>query len=400
MHRRWWTPAVFLLGSLLLSACGGGGGNSEPATPAAQEPTPPTTPSPAPPTGDDPVFPTSEWVSATPADMNMDVAKLNQARDYSLTGGGSGFITRKGRRVYSWGNTTALYDLKSATKSVGGMALGLALDDGLLRLGDSAQMHLSTLGVPPTSNRNTGWLSQITIVELATHTAGFEKPGGYVPLQFQPGTTWFYSDGGLNWLADVLTQVYGEDLNSLLFSRVWSTIGITDAAASSNGSLQWRSNAFRDDKLNGVKRREFGSGISASVDAMARIGYLFLRRGMWDGQRLLPESFVDAVHTPRPEVAKMDNPQVAEYPTATANYGMMWWTNTTGELPDVPRDTFWAWGLGDSLIVVIPSLDLVIARTGNNPDDPSLPQLRTERNGDYKVLAPLLTPIVQSVSGD
>jgi CubicO group peptidase (beta-lactamase class C family) len=198
----------------------------------------------------------------------------------------------------------------------------------------------------------------------------------------------------------VLTQVYGQDLNSLLFSRVWSNIGITDADATPNGSLVWRSNAFRDDKLNGVKRREFASGISASVDAMARIGYLFLRRGMWDGQRLLPESFVDAVHTPRPEVANMANPQVADYPTATANYGMMWWTNTTGELPDVPRDTYWAWGLGDSLIVVIPSLDVVIARTGNNPDDPSLPQLRTERNGDYKVLAPLLTPIVQSVTGD
>jgi len=50
--------------------------------------------------------------------------------------------------------------------------------------------------------------------------------------------------------------------------------------------------------------------------------------------------------------------------------------------------------------VVIPSLDLVIARTGNNPDDPSLPQLRTELNSDYGVLAPLLTPIVESVTDD
>jgi hypothetical protein len=69
-------------------------------------------------------------------------------------------------------------------------------------------------------------------------------------------------------------------------------------------------------------------------------------------------------------------------------------------MPGVPRDAYWAWGLGDNLIVVIPSLDLVIARTGNNPDDSSLPQLRTDRSGDYKVLVPLLTPIVESVTDD
>jgi CubicO group peptidase (beta-lactamase class C family) len=188
--------------------------------------------------------------------------------------------------------------------------------------------------------------------------------------------------------------VYGEDLNSLLFSRVFSPIGISD------DMLIWRDNSSRTDKLNGVKRREISSGIDASVDAMARIGYLFLRDGVWDGQRLLSESFVELVHTPRPESAAATNADPEHDPTATVNYGVLWWTNTSGELPGVPRDAYWAWGLGDNLIVVIPSLDLVIARTGNNPDDPSLPQLRTERNSDYRVLEPLLTPIVESVTDD
>ena len=75
----------------------------------------------------------------------------------------------------------------------------------------------------------------------------------------------------------MLTQVYGEDLNSVLFSRVFSTIGIT------NDMLVWRENSYRPDMLNGVKRREISSGIQANVDAMARIGYLFLRDGVWDG---------------------------------------------------------------------------------------------------------------------
>jgi CubicO group peptidase (beta-lactamase class C family) len=332
--------------------------------------------------------------------MNMDVAKLDQARDYSLTGGGAGFITRRGRVVYTWGDTTARYDLKSATKAIGTIALGLAVDDGRLRLTDSAQMHLPSLGVPPNGNRTTGWLDEITVLQLATHTAGFEKSGGYGALDFRPGTTWRYSDGGVNWLADVLTQVYGEDLKTLLFSRVWSTIGITDASVIPGGSLFWRENVQRDHTLNGLERRELASGIEASVDAMARIGYLFLRRGVWDGQRLLSESFVDTVRTPRAEVANTVNADAADFPAENVNIGVLWRTNASGELADLPRDAYWGHGLGDNLIVVIPSLDLVIARTGNDPDDPTLPQLRAERGGHDGAVVTLLTPIVQSVTDD
>jgi CubicO group peptidase (beta-lactamase class C family) len=93
------------------------------------------------------------------------------------------------------------------------------------------------------------------------------------------------------------------------------------------------------------------------------------------------------------------NADPAGFPNVTANYGVLWWTNAAGALPNIPTDAHWAWGLGDSLIVVIPSLDLVIARTGNNPDTlPALPQWRAGWNGDYAVLAPFLNPIVESVA--
>jgi CubicO group peptidase (beta-lactamase class C family) len=316
--------------------------------------------------------------------MHMDEALLGQARDYALTGGGSGIITRHGEAVMTWGDQSALYVLHSSSKSVGVTALGLALQDGLVTLDDSAQSHLPGVGLPPTENAATGWLGDITIRQLATHTAGFDKPGGYIPLIYQPGTTWSYSDGGANWLADTLTATFGSDLKTLMFSRVFSFLGIT------NNNLTWRNNAYRDKTLNGVMRREFGSGISASVDAMARIGYLYLRNGSWDGANILPATFVQQASRPAPGVVGLPVPDYSAFPDASDHYGLLWWNNGDGTLADVPTDAYWSWGLQDSLIIVIPSLDIVIARAGSG--------WRPSWNANYSALQPFLGPIAKSVS--
>ncbi|MBU2478341.1 MAG: chitobiase/beta-hexosaminidase C-terminal domain-containing protein, partial [Gammaproteobacteria bacterium] len=204
-------------------------------------------------------WPTTGWLTSTPADAGMDQTLLDQARTYALTGGGSGFITRGGKLVMSWGDPQLTYDLKSSTKSIGVSVLGLALQDGLVGLTDKAQLHLPDVGDPPATNVATGWLDDITLQQLANHSSGFDKDGGFISLLFQPGTTWSYSDGGANWLADILTVTYGDDLNNVLFSRLFSKLGI------STTDLVWRNNAYRGDTINGIKRREFGSGISANV---------------------------------------------------------------------------------------------------------------------------------------
>lgn len=148
------------------------------------------------------IWPLPEWQKAAPAEAGMDKAKLEAARKYALTGGGSGYITRHGKLVMSWGDPRRRYDLKSTTKSIGVTALGLAIADKKISLADKVVQHHPTFAVPPKSNQQTGWVNQITIQHLATQTAGFEKPGGYTKLTFAPGTKWAYSDGGPNWLAE------------------------------------------------------------------------------------------------------------------------------------------------------------------------------------------------------
>lgn len=85
----------------------------------------------------------------------------------------------------------------------------------------------------------------------------------------------------------------------------------------------------------------------------ARLGLLYLQRGMWNGERLLPEEFVDFVQTPAPA-----------WPEPI--YGGLFWLNTADEtgrgsrIPSLPPDAYNAAGAGDQRTYIIPSRDLVI----------------------------------------
>jgi CubicO group peptidase (beta-lactamase class C family) len=334
-------------------------------------------------TGQAAEFPAATWSRTTPAQAGMDEARLKQARDYALTGEGSGVIVRHGQIVLAWGDEAQRYDLKSSSKAIGVALLGLALKDGKMALDDPAVKYQPELGLPPESNRATGWIPQITLRQLANQTAGFEKPGGYGKLLFAPGSRWSYSDAGPNWLAECVTLAYGRDLDEVMFERVFTPIGIK------RSDIVWRENAYRPKEINGLKRREFGSGFSANVQALARLGTLYLNRGRWGDTQILPEEFVALVGRPAKE-----NAGLAEYDdshgNASEHYSLLWWDNGDVTIPGLPRDAFWSWGLYESLVVVIPSLDVVVARAGPK----GWARTGTEH---YDVLKPFLEPIAASV---
>ena len=319
--------------------------------------------------------------------LGMSPAELEEAKRYALSAGGSGMIVRRGRAVMRWGDQQKRYDIKSATKSFGATMLGVAIKEGKIELDAPARRYHPTLGVPPQSNVQTGWLDEITIRHLATQTAGFEKPGGYERLLFKPGTQWHYSDGGPNWLAECITLQYRRDLEELMFDRVFTPLGIT------RDDLRWRKNQYREHEIDGIPRREFGAGIHANVEALARLGYLYLNNGRWQNDQILPQAFVALVSRPMKSV--IGRPEWSDtHGNASEHYSLLWWNNGDGAVADVPRDAYWAWGLYDSLIVVIPSLDLVVVRGGERGR--SLP--REEGASHYDVLQPFLGPIVASVN--
>ena len=340
------------------------------------------------------------WAKVDASAVGMTQDPLTAAGDFAqdvpdgpTADSGNGMIVRHGQLVHFWGDIDERKEVKSVTKSMGGIVFGLAIDDGLVGLRDLAVNHMATFGTPPDTNATAA--QTITLAQLATHTAGFQKPGGFVAIEsFGPGTTWSYSDAGLNWLADVLTEKYQQDLSTLANTRVWSVLGVT------NDDIVWRSNLQRPPTRNGgtLQYRELASGLLTNVNAMARVGLLFLRKGMWKEERVLEESFVTQVQTPLPENAGLALPNSAGFPHAVDDYGVLWWTNKSGQLANVPTDAYWAWGLGEALIVVIPSLDLVIARNGGQSPSAVSPGARTWNDdnwdGNPAVLAPFLDPIV------
>ena len=186
-------------------------------------------------------------------------------------------------------------------------------------------------------------------------------------MQFAPGSGWFYSDGGANWLADLLTVSYMTDLRAVMRSRVLKPMCIA------NDKLVWRTNIYRPHTLRNVERREFGSGISTSVDVMARFGLMLLRDGRWKTTQILPPTFADLAGHPADGLGTLPrlDPDPRKCPGANKQYGLLFWTNGDGHVPDLPHDAYWAVGQGTTFILVAPSLDIVAARAGPDWPGPS-----------------------------
>ncbi len=93
-----------------------------------------------------------------------------------------------------------------------------------------------------------------------------------------------------------------------------------------------------------------------TVRNWARIGLLYLRDGVWNGQRLLPEGFAKFVSTPAPAWRRPE-------------YGGQFWVNGVGNW-NLPRDAYFASGAGGQHTFVVPSHDLVMVRMGHQRGAP------------------------------
>jgi CubicO group peptidase (beta-lactamase class C family) len=105
----------------------------------------------------------------------------------------------------------------------------------------------------------------------------------------------------------------------------------------------------------------------------ARLGLLYLRRGMWQGKRVLPEWWADFVSTPAPS-------------WSSGCYGGQFWLNRAGDYR-LPDDAYYMAGIGEQRVFIVPSQDLVVVRLGHRAGDDTA---RDAINAMLGRLAPLL----------
>ena len=94
-----------------------------------------------------------------------------------------------------------------------------------------------------------------------------------------------------------------------------------------------------------------GNGIWMTTSDMAKFGQLFLNEGQWEGQQVVPASWVE-------ESTSLQY----QRNTGSADYGYQWWVRTFGAQD---YDAFFAQGHAGQYIFVVPQLQLVVAFTSD-----------------------------------
>ena len=158
------------------------------------------------------------------------------------------------------------------------------------------------------------------------------------PLVRQPGTVWDYEnyDTLLGVLA--LKKALGDDQTYAEFPRrrLLDRIGMRNTLLSTD--------RFGDFILS--------SQVYTNARDLARFGLLYLNGGVWNGERLISEEWIDFTRTPAPATA------------ATGNfYGGQWWL-VPDDRTDVPRTAYSTAGNRGQYVIVVPDHDLVIVRRG------------------------------------
>jgi CubicO group peptidase (beta-lactamase class C family) len=162
-------------------------------------------------------------------------------------------------------------------------------------------------------------------------------------LVAEPGSRWEYSDPGFSHLSLVFAHITGSELDSFLNERLFGPVGVPPVSWSRSGG----------GKCIGPHTVAH-CGLVLSSRELARCGYLLLRRGVWDGRQLVSEDWIERATRP----SQPFNPQ----------YGYGFWVNTNGNMwKELPTDAFAMMGYRGNRCWVVPSLDLVVARTGSGP---------------------------------
>jgi parallel beta-helix repeat protein len=251
-----------------------------------------------------------------------------------------------------------LHELYSCTKSVSSALIGIAIGAGFI---DSVQHRVLDFFPNRTFANLDSRKQAITLEHLLTMTSGLpwdewtytygdsrndvtRMMNSYDPVQFvldrpmvsEPGTQWVYNSGGSHLLSAIINKTTGTDMLSFAKKRLFEPLGISN--------LLWSTDAFQ--------RIPWGfMGLNLTPLDMAKLGFLYLNNGTWDGQQIIPAEWV----------AKSTTSLISADPAWAGpgwGYGYQWWTRPSANV-------YMARGYMGQNIIVAPDYDLVVVFTAS-----------------------------------
>jgi CubicO group peptidase (beta-lactamase class C family) len=317
----------------------------------------------------------ADWPSASPEQAGLDadiLCSLAARLDRFQWNVHSVLVARDGQLVLEtyrtgadqvWGTDLGVithtadmpHDVRSVSKSVVSLLVGIALDRGLIGSIDEPVLGL----LPEYAATRTPEKDRIRLRHLLTMTSGFAwneglpyehprnserllyesaEPYRYVLEQTtisEAGEQWSYNGGNTMLLGAVLQDATGQPLVEFAREALFEPLGITD--------FTWTT-------VEPSGEPAASGGLRLRPRDMAKIGQLVLNGGTWDGRRIVSEQWIRESTEPRYDGWR------------SHRYGYQWWV---GESRVRDRDVAWvaAWGLGGQRIYIVPAYDLVAVIT-------------------------------------
>lgn len=338
-------PVIFSLGCASVSpapATSTGGGVAATATVAA-----PTATSLA------PTYPGEEWERLeSPEQVGWCQEGLDRVRDRLKGMSSTALIAIVGGRVlFEYGDTEVVSYIASVRKSVISILYGIFVERGVIDLDKT----LAELGIDDIQGL-TDAEKRATVRHLLTARSGVYHPASNSGDNLdsapprgsqEPGAYYLYSNWDFNALGTIFEQETGVNIYDALQKELVEPLGMRDFDRARHRRTGDRS-----------RSQHLAYHMHFSTRDMARIGYLMLRNGNWNGRQIVSSDWVKESTQPHTRVHEM-NP--ARHRRRDFGYGYLWWVFDRPELGPAYEGAYAGHGAVGQHILVMPALDLVVA---------------------------------------
>jgi CubicO group peptidase (beta-lactamase class C family) len=276
-----------------------------------------------------------------------------------------------------------LHNVKSASKSVASLAVGIAIDRGLIRSVNESIFsffpELSDLRSPEkdriqlvhalTMSMGLAWVEATPATgdynndEARMHMAS--DPCRYVlglPVTAPAGQEFFYNTGALTLVSAIIRKATGRPLDEFARETLFEPLGIT--------KVEWS-------RVKGDT--DAGGGLRLRPRDMAKIGQLVLAGGRWNDRQIVSKAWIETSTALKLKA------------TDDQSYGYLWWL---GRSRLNGREVHWvgALGRGGQSIRIVPELDLVVVVTAGYYQDYSPQAFQAQYNVFTDVLRGISAP--------